>query len=119
MSLQTIKTEEKSEKPKIGQALREEDVDVTCSTYKNFISLSRTNYFLFPLTIIAFLVSEALNSLYFRFLAGYGDVDAGIHSIFGGNDRLYMGVLGLILFNHFILFIVKYMMFQMVILFSN
>ena len=92
---------------------------MTSSTYSTYIKLSKTNYILFPITILAFLLSEAFNALYLRFLANYGDVEEGIDSIFGSNDRLYMGILGFILFNHFILFIVKYVMFQMVILFSN
>ena len=92
---------------------------MTCSTYSTYIKLSKTNYILFPVTIFAFLLSEAFNALYLRLLANYGDVVEGIDSIFANNDRLYMGILGFILFNHFILFIVKYVMFQMVILFSN
>ena len=94
-------------------------MDVTCGTYKKFIFLAKINYALFPFTIIAFLSSEALNSVYFRFLAGYGDLFNGIHELFGSDDQLYMGILGFILFGHFLIFIVKYTLFQMVILFSN
>ena len=94
-------------------------MDVTCNTYRKFILLVKINFILFPFTIIVFLASEGLNSIYFRFLAGYGDLFNGVHDLFGSDDSLYMGILGLVLFCHFVLFIVKYTMFQMVVLYSN
>lgn len=94
-------------------------MDVTCSTYKNFLTLSKINYVLFPLAILVFLLSEIINIFYFRFLAGYGDIYQGVHETFGNNDRFYFGILGLLLFNHFLVFIIKYIMLQMVLLYSN
>lgn len=43
----------------------------------------------------------------------------GIDQIFGGEDRLFMGVLGLLLFLQFVFFVIKYFIIQMVVLFSN
>ena len=74
---------------------------------------------LFPLTILAFCLSEAINIFYFRFLADYGDIREGAHETFGNNDQLYFGILGLLLFNHFAVFILKYMMLQMMLLYTN
>ena len=42
---------------KLGQSTSEDDVDVTFSTYKTYLTLSKINYILFPLTILAFLLS--------------------------------------------------------------
>ena len=115
----TIVSTEKSEVHKLGQSSMEEDVAVTCGTYRNYLTLSKINYALFPLTIVAFLLSEAINIFYFRFLAGYGEMCEGIHETFGTNDQLYFGILGFLLFNHFTVFIIKYILLQMVVLFSN
>lgn len=42
---------------KLGQSTSEDDVDVTFSTYKTYLTLSKINCILFPLTILAFLLS--------------------------------------------------------------
>lgn len=68
---------------------------------------------------MVFLLSETINVFYFRFLADYGSIYDGVHEIFGSNDRFYFGILGLLLFNHFIVFIIKYIMLQMALLLSN
>ena len=45
--------------------------------------------------------------LYYRSLAGYDDLTKGKNQIFGGDDKLYFGMLGLMLFLYFLLSILK------------
>lgn len=117
---QSVHTDNASSVHVLGQSEREEEVEVTCSSYKNYVGLSAFNYFLFPATFVTFLLSEVLNILYFRFLAGYEDLNTSSgHEAFKNNDRLFMGILGSLLLLQFLVFFIKYMMLQMVILFSN
>ena len=92
---------------------------VTCKTYNNYIFFSKVNYFLFPLTIFFFLLTEAFHVLYIRFLAGFNDLDEGDHKIFYDDDELYWAFLGLFVFCYFFFSIIKYFFVYLVVLTSN
>ena len=104
---------------KMGVMKSKDNVDVTCKTYTNFIFLSKINRWLFPLTLFAFLLPEACIILFFRFLASFDDLKNKDHAIFGDNDRLYWGIIGMLLGLYFILMSLKYIMLNLVVLFSN
>lgn len=42
---------------KISVTKKEENISVSCQSYLNYIFFSRKNYFLFPITIILFLLA--------------------------------------------------------------
>lgn len=98
---------------------KEETVKVSCSTATNYIFASKTNYFLFPITILFFFCAEGLNTVFFRFLAGYEDLTNGQHDIFAGDDDLYWTWMGVIQVAFFIFLIIKYFLMHLVILNSN
>ena len=101
------------------EPFREEEGELSCGTYKTFISLNGMNTLLFPLTIFTFFVAEAFNTVFFRFLAGYEDVRDGVNEMFGDNVRLFMGILAIILLQLFLFLLIKYFLIQIVISKSN
>ena len=104
---------------KISGTKKEENVSVTCQTYTNYIFFSKVNYFLFPVTVFFFIFTEAFNVLYVRFLAGFNDLNRGNHDVFGGNDKLYWGLLGVFVFCYFLFSLLKYFLVYLVSLYSN
>ena len=57
MSTTSIKASEQSEIHKISLSKREEEVEVSCKSYFSYIFFNKLNYFLFPLTILVFLIA--------------------------------------------------------------
>ena len=114
-----VKSSEPSEHHKISQSRKEEEVAITWRSYTSYIFFNKINYVLFPLTLLLFLSADTCLILYYRFLAGYDDVVGGSHDDFATDGRLFMGILGLLLFLQFIFLISKYTMLQVVALFSN
>ena len=104
---------------KMGIMKSRDHFDVSCKTYTNFIFLSKINRWLFPLTLFAFLLPETCLILFYRFLASFDDLKNKDHAIFGDNDRLYWGIIGMLLGLYFILMSLKYIMLNLVVLFSN
>ena len=117
----SIKTDKDSEKGenKISVSKKEENITVTWRSYLNYIFFSKTNYLLFPVTILTFLLGEASYVVYFRLLAGYDDLAKGEHDVFGNNDRLYWGMAGLALTLYSIMCLIRCTLLYLVVLISN
>ena len=47
-------------------------------------------------------------TVYYRFLADFDNVKAGTSSTFGGNFRLYWGILAMMIVVYFIVLVTKY-----------
>ena len=71
LSEHSIISEVQDNKQKISLNKKEDSVSVSLMTYFRFIGFSKANYFLFPLTILLYLSTEAINTTYFRLLANY------------------------------------------------
>ena len=117
-SMNSDKDSEKEEN-KISGTKKEENITVTWRSYFTYIFFSKTNYILFPITILTFLIGEASYVVYFRMLAGYDDLVEGNHDLFGNNDRLYWGIAGLALVIYFIMCLVRCTLLYLVVLISN
>ena len=72
-----------------------------------------------PITIILFLLSEGILTVYFRFLAQYDNVDNGTSSIFGNNFGAYWGALAALVAGYFIVLVIKYFVLNIAILLSS
>ena len=86
----------------------EKDAKVTYSTYKDFFWATSMNYCLIPFTIILFLTSEGIITIFYRFLASFDDVKDGTSGIFGNNFSLFWGILAVLVFLFFIALLIKY-----------
>ena len=66
------------------------------------------NCFLIPFTLILFLVSEGIITVYYRFLADFDSVKNGTSGIFNNNFGLYWGILAALVVLLFIALVIKY-----------
>ena len=118
-----VEMSEKVENPdndkKAKKAYQEQSIRTSCSSYIKYIFIASKNYILFPLTVLFFVICEGFYVFYFRLLAGYDDLQAGSHGIFGSDDRLYWGIAGLAVFCFFFFAFVRYMLLYVVVLVSN
>ena len=125
LSMKKVTEEEMSEKAenpeneKKAKKYQEQTITTSCSSYIKYIFITKTNCILFPLMILFFIICEGFYVFYFRLLAGYDDLEDGVHSIFGDNDRLYWGIAGLSVFCFFFFAFVRYMLLYTLILMSN
>ena len=86
----------------------EKDAKVTFRTYTDFFWETKANYFLIPVTLFLFLISEGIITVFYRFLADFDSVKEGTSGVFGNNFSLYWGILaGLVMF-FFIALLIKY-----------
>ena len=85
----------------------EKDVHVSWGTYKDFFYEAPVNCFLIPFTLILFLVSEGIITLYYRFLADFDTVKNGTSSLFS-SFGLYWGILAALVVLLFIALVIKY-----------
>ena len=86
------------------------------STYGDFFWSTYSNYFLIPIAIVLFLVSEGIITMFFRFLADFGNVKTGTSSVFCGKFGLYWGILGMLVLMLFIVMLLKYFLINVALL---
>ena len=94
----------------------EKDAKVTVSTYVDFFWSTFSNYFLIPLALFLFLVSEGIITMFYRFLADFDNIKSGTSSTFGGNFGLYWGILGMLVLLLFIVMLLKYYLINIALL---
>jgi ATP-binding cassette, subfamily C (CFTR/MRP), member 4 len=105
--------EPKKTENKMATRFNEKNLEVTFNSYSNFFLSSKYNYILIPITFVFFFGSEAILTMYYRFLADFDNVSAGTSSYFIGNFDLYWGIQGLLIGLYFIVIIVKiYMLYS-------
>ena len=85
----------------------EKDAKVTYQTYKDFFWSAPINCVLIPITLILFLVSQGVITVYYRFLADFDSVKNGSSGIFT-SFALYWGLLVAIVVVFFIALLIKY-----------
>ena len=90
------------------------------STYKNYLFFSGKNIPIFTAAVLLFLVTEVINTIYFRILAQYDLVDSGKSAdSWMENYRSFWLCLWMLQIGYFILMVLKYFIINLVILNSN
>lgn len=86
-------------------------------SYQYYLFIAEINKYLFPITIVLFLVSEGVNMFYLRVLAQYKNMADGTYFI--TSFSTYWLLLGLLQLTYFILQVLRYLFLNIVILLSN
>lgn len=94
----------------------EKNAKVTIRTYVDFFWSTSSNYFVIPISILLFVISEGIMTVYYRFLADFNKVKTGTSSIFGDKFGLYWGVLGMLILFLFIVMVLKYFLINKALL---
>lgn len=92
---------------------------MTFETYKNFFFSSGFNRVLIPVTVLLFIFSEGITTLFYRFLAEYDSVHSGNSWHFGGSWGSFWGTLSLLVGSYFLVLTVKYFMLNMCVLLAS
>ena len=98
---------------------QEEVVKVTWRSYVKYIFYSKKNKFLFPLCIFFFLLTEATNILYFRFISQYDLMKSNAAGTTFQKMTDFWLALGLLLLCYFLFSTLKYFVLNVVVLNSN
>jgi ABC-type multidrug transport system fused ATPase/permease subunit len=89
------------------------------ASYTKYFFVKDFNKFLFPITILIFIITEGINTIYMRFLAEYDNQRNGTYLLFNKDMGLYWGILGLLQFCYFVIQTLKYFTLNICILLSN
>jgi hypothetical protein len=108
-----------SEKTDSKDQFLENTAPVTFETYKNFFFSSGFNRVLIPVTVLLFIFSEGITTLFYRFLAEYDSVHSGNSWHFGGSWGSFWGTLSLLVGSYFLVLTVKYFMLNMCVLLAS
>ena len=89
---------------------------MTLSTYLDFFWSTCSNYFLIPIALLLFLVSEGILTFYYRFLADFDNVKGGTSSLFAQNFSFYWSILVILVVLRFFVMVAKYYLTNMALL---
>ena len=99
---------------------QEDDVKVTLGSYFKYIFYSRANWLLFPFTVLLFLESEVINTIYFLLLANYSaEVGPDLDRKNFADMNTFWLILGVLQVVYMAVLVVKYFLLTLVCLQSN
>ena len=109
----------KNDKKKVTAIQEEETVVVSIKSYTKYLFFTRSNVYFFALTIFLLVFVEGLNLVYFRILAQYENITAGLPGNWINNSKDYWMTLGLLQIAYFIFSNFKYFLINLIVLNSN
>lgn len=95
----------------------ESSVEVSLESYQSYLFITQVNKYLFPITLVLFVVSEGVSMFYLRVLAQYQNMRDGTYFITSLSS--YWLLLGLLQLAYFVLQVLRYLCLNIVILLSN
>ena len=102
----------------MANVFTDDNTQVSLSTYCKFFFISKVNYFLIPITVLLFILSEAIIAVYYRFLADIDNIEAG-QSLTFISEAIYWITLASILAILLVVLIIKFYMANLTVITNN